>query len=323
VDDVPGWLWGGFSVALLAMLVIDFFAHRGHRAESRQAAIVWTVIWIGAGLAFGAVVWAIAGGVAGRDYYGVYVLEKSLSIDNLFVFLLIFKSLKIPEQLQRKALLYGIVGALVFRAVFIFAGAAAIERWGWLEFVFAAVLAWSAWRVFLQDPADQEDTPVLRLLEKWLPITRELHDGRLIAMEKGKRMVTPILVAILGLELTDIMFAIDSVPAAFAITHDPFVIYTANAFAILGLRSLYIVLAHSLSKFEYLHYGLAVVLLFAAVKIGLSRWFHIPTWLSITIILLAVGGSLIPTFRARHRPAVIGPKEPTPAPEDPDAWPRD
>lgn len=295
--EIPTWNWLLFGGVLLLFLAIDLWAHRGERHDSKRTAIVWSVVWIVVGLAFGGVVWWEFGGRPAADYLGAYLIEKSLSMDNLFVFLIIFKMLGIPKENQRTALSWGIFGALVLRGVFVFAGAAAIERYHWVVYVFGGLLLLAAWRTFVEDPTEQKENRVVKWLSHHLPVTHRVHGDRFVAQEGGRWVATPLLIAVLGLELTDVLFAIDSVPAAFAISHEPFIVYTSNAFAILGLRALYIVLATTLPQLTYLHYGLSLVLAFAAVKLMISEWVEIPVWLSILLIVAALGASIWASLR--------------------------
>jgi tellurite resistance protein TerC len=259
--------WTTFAVVVAVMLAIDIFVHRGEHADSRSRAIMWTVIWVAAGLAFNVYVWWIHPSErAAEEYLASYLIEKALSLDNLFVFLIIFKTLRIPAAHQRKALSWGIFGALLFRAIFIFLGAEALEKWHWVEYVFALLLLYAAWHAYREDPAQEEESKLAEWLSHRLPVSRHTKEAHFFTRENGKLRVTPLLVAVIGLELTDVMFAIDSVPAAFSITTDRFIIYSSNVFAILGLRSLYIAMAATLGQLRYLHYGLAAVLAFAAAK---------------------------------------------------------
>jgi tellurite resistance protein TerC len=291
-DSAPPWAWWAFAGSFSTLLVLDLFSHRGGRLRSHRAAVAWAAIWVVAGLSFVVVPWIGMGGQVASSYLAAYFIEKSLSLDNLFVFLLIFQSLNVPLSSQRVPLSWGILGALVFRGLFIFAGAAAVERWDEVNYLFAAVLMVAAWRTFRDDPSDDRDSPVVRWLARHLPITHRLHGDRFLAVEGGAWVITPLLLAIIALELTDILFAVDSVPAAFSVSDSPFVIYSSNAFAILGLRSLYIVLANYLRRLVYLHYGLAAILVFAAGKIAVADWLHIPAALSVAIIAVVVTMSI-------------------------------
>jgi tellurite resistance protein TerC len=298
--------WIAFAVTIFALLALDLYVHRGGRSDSHKGAIAWSIVWVAAGLAFNAAVWVLFGSNAAQEYLAAYLIEKSLSVDNLFVFLVIFRSLKIPEERQRTVLIWGIFGALVFRALFILIGLAAIERWEWVAYLFGAVLIWAAWRAFREDPAEQKENRIVEWLAKHLPLTTEINHSHFFARIDGKRVATPLLLAIVAVELSDIMFAIDSVPAAFAVTHDRFIVLTSNAFAILGLRALYIVLAKTLARLHYLHYGLAAVLGFAGIKIVTQELLEIPPYVSIAIIAVIIGLSVWLSVRRDRRRARRG-----------------
>ncbi|MCI0670487.1 MAG: TerC/Alx family metal homeostasis membrane protein, partial [Myxococcaceae bacterium] len=299
MQPIPAWAWLTFGALVLVLLTVDLAVHRGEHAQSRKAAVVWSIVWVAAGLAFNGFVWVAFGGHAAEEYLAAYLIEKSLSLDNIFVFFVIFQSLNIPTQFQHHVLFWGIFGALVFRALFIFLGVAAMERYAWVSWLFGAVLILTAVRVFREDPAGRKENRVVKWLSRHLPVTHVVDQKRLVVVRDGKRVATPLLIALMGLELTDIVFAIDSVPAAFAVTHERFILYSSNAFAILGLRALYTVLAHSIQGLKYLHYGLAVVLGFAGVKILVDRWVHIPALASVGFIVLVVGIAVWASVRAR------------------------
>ncbi len=298
MDNTPEWAWWVFGAALLIFLSLDLLSHRGKHGESQRAAVFWTVFWIGVGVGFNLFVWVVMGGVAAQEYLAAYLMEKSLSVDNLFVFLIIFSSLNIPKEHQHRVLWLGIFGALVFRAIFIFLGAAALERYEWVTFFFGGLLLWAAWRTFRHDPTEDRENPVVRLLSRHLPVSRHHHGGKFIAHENGRRVFTSLFVAVIGLELTDILFAVDSVPAAFSVTRDTFLVYTSNAFAILGLRALYLVIARVLEDLRYLHYGLAAVLAFAALKMLLHEVVEIPPLWSVVVIATFIGVAV--AFSVRH-----------------------
>lgn len=309
--SIPTWIWVVFWAVILVLLVVDLLAHRGRHGESHKAAVIWSGVWIAAGLSFCVLVWRVFGSRPAQEYLAAYFIEKSLSLDNVFVFLVIFRSLAIPSRLQHQVLFLGIFGALVFRALFIFLGAAALERWSWVAYVFGAILLFTAWRVFKEDPAQQVENKAVRWLAHRLPVTQELHGKHFfVRLEDGRRVVTPLLLALLGLELTDIVFAVDSVPAAFAVTQDTFIIYSSNAFAILGLRALYLLLAGTVGKLRYLHYGLAGVLAFAGLKMVLEPWIHVPPLLSVAIIIGLIVPAVWFSQRARKREALLNPGEP-------------
>jgi tellurite resistance protein TerC len=269
--------WIIFAGSISVLLAIDLFAHRGENGQSTKAATTWSIVWIATGLAFGLVVWLAFGGERAQDYFAAYLIEKSLSVDNLFVFLVIFQSLKIPEGQQHQVLFFGVLGALVFRAIFIVLGANALEEWQWVNYVFGAILLYAAFRSVRGDPAREENK-----LVTWLC---------------GHVKLSPFIIAIIGLELTDIMFAIDSVPAALSITRHKFVVYSSNAFAILGLRSLYVVLAKVLADLRHLHYGIAGVLAFTGIKMIIHEWVEIPSWLSIIVIAVIIAIAVYSSVR--------------------------
>ena len=299
--DIPVWGWTIFGIAVVVMLAIDLLAHRKQHEESRRTAAIWTAIWIGAGLLFNVFVWIVFGDQIAQEYLAAYLTEKSLSMDNLFVFLLIFQILNIPRKHQHEVLFWGIFGALVFRAIFIFAGAAAMERYDWISYVFGGLLLFAAYRTYKEDPNKEQENKIITWLAQHLPISHHSHGGQFIARENGKRVATSLLLALIAIELTDIMFAIDSVAAALSMTRDRFVLYSSNVFAILGLRALYLFLANILEELTYLHYGLAAVLGFTALKLILEDWVHISPLLSVGIICLFIGVSVWASFREKRK----------------------
>ena len=299
---VSPWEWGLFGVLVLVMIATDLLAHRKSHKESKKAAYAWSGLWVLVGLAFSVFVWVRHGGEAGHEYLGAYLIEKSLSLDNLFVFLVIFSSLKIAEEQQRRVLFWGIFGALVFRALFIGLGLEALTHWHWVVYVFGALLLFAAFRVARDSPnKEPKDNKLVRFLEKHLPVTTQFEGSRFLMRVDGKRQATPLLLALVAIELSDIAFAIDSVPAALSVSRNLFVVYTSNVFAILGLRALYIALAKTAHELRYLHWGLAAVLAFAAAKMMLSEWIHLPPLLSVAIILGCIGVSVAFSLRARAR----------------------
>ncbi|ATB29236.1 TerC/Alx family metal homeostasis membrane protein [Melittangium boletus] len=308
---VSPWEWGLFGVIVLAMLAIDLVAHRGAHHESRKKAYAWSAAWIGVGLAFAGFVALRHGGTAAQEYLGAYLIEKSLSLDNLFVFLVIFSSLNVPEDKQRRVLFWGILGALGFRALFIFLGLEALERWHWVVYVFGALLLVAAFRVAKSPPtqSNEEKNKLVSFLEKHLPVTREFDGKRFFLRENGKWQATPLLLALITIELSDVAFAIDSVPAAMSVSRNLFVVYTSNILAILGLRALYIALAKTVHELRYLHWGLAAVLAFAAAKMLLSSWVEIPPLASVGIIAVLIGASVGWSLRDRARTARKNPRE--------------
>jgi tellurite resistance protein TerC len=297
MDDIPGWAWVGFCITLLVLLTIDLYSHRGQHQRSRRKDVMWSVLWITTGLSFTFFVWALMGRDAAEEYLAAYLIEESLSLDNLFVFLLVFQTLRIPLENQRKALLWGIIGALVFRGIFIFVGVAAMARWQWIQYVFGALLFVAALRAVREPKDEAVESRLVKWLSRHLPMSTDRESPRLLVRENGKLLVTPLLVAIVGLELSDILFAIDSVPAALSVTRREFLVYSSNAFAILGLRSLYVVLIASLEKVRYLHYGLAAVLAFAAFKMVTHDWIPVPPLLSVAIIVAILAITTVVSLR--------------------------
>jgi tellurite resistance protein TerC len=296
---VSAWEWGIFGVLVVVMIAIDLVSHRHTHDESKKAAFIWSGVWIAVGLAFAVFVGIRHGGGPANEYLGAYLLEKSLSLDNLFVFLVIFSSLQVPPDSQRRVLFWGIFGALLFRALFIFLGIEALEHWHWVVYVFGAILLISAWRIAQKHPHEAGDDKVVRWLGKHLPVTPQFHGSHFIARVGGRWMATPLLLALLAIEVTDVAFAIDSVPAALAVSREPFIVYTSNVFAILGLRALYVALAQSVADLRYLHWGLAAVLAFAGLKMILAEWVKIPPLLSVAIIIACIGLSVWASLRAR------------------------
>jgi tellurite resistance protein TerC len=240
---------------------------------------------------------------AAEEYLAAYLIEESLSLDNLFVFLLVFQTLHIPLENQRRALFWGIIGALVFRAIFIFLGVAALARWEWIQYLFGALLLIAALRAAREPKEAAVESLLVGWLSRHLPMTNDVNSPRLFVRESGALLMTPLLVAIVALELSDILFAIDSVPAALSVTRREFLVYSSNAFAILGLRSLYVVLIASLERVRYLHYGLAAVLAFAAFKLLTDDWLPVPPLLSVAIIVAILAGTIAVSLAAGARRA--------------------
>lgn len=301
--DVPIWAWVVLAIVVLVSVTTDLFAHRGDHVDSRKRAVLWTVFWIATALGFNLFVALYFGRNAGEEFLAAYLLEKSLSVDNLFVFLLVFGALSIPRTEQHRVLTWGIFGAIVFRGILIFAGAAAVQRWHALTYFFGAILLLAAFKLLREKPASKEGSKIVLWLERHLPWTRKLDGHKFITRENGRRVATPLMLAVIAIELTDIVFAIDSVPAAFAVTKEPFIIYSSNLLAILGLRALYLVLAGLLADLRYLRFGLAAVLAFAGAKLILARWGTLPPLVSVGIIALCILTSVVASLWANRRDA--------------------
>jgi tellurite resistance protein TerC len=296
---VPAWAWGLLAGVMLLLIAIDLFAHRGDGIDSRRRALVWTVVWIAAAVASGAVVAVWLGADAAEQYFAAYLLEKSLSVDNLFLFVVVFGALGIPHTEQRRVLTWGIIGALVTRGAFIALGAAILHRWHEVTYVFGAILVVTAVKMLRQ--GDGAPSRLLGWLERHLPWTRERSGHRFAVRRGGRWLATPLLVALLAIELTDVVFALDSIPAAFAVSDEPFVIYSSNVFAVLGLRALYVVLVGALTDLKYLHYGLAAVLAFAGGKMLAASWVTITPIASVAVIAVMIGASVVASVIAARR----------------------
>lgn len=314
--STSGWVF--FGALVLGSLLVDLLLHRGKHGESNRSAIAWSIGWIVLGLGFSVFVWQAYGARPAQEYLGAWLIEKSLSLDNLFVFLVIFRSLSVPADEQRRVLFWGIFGALVFRALFIFAGVEAIERWHAVVYVFGAILLFTAFRVAREDPSRKQDSKLVHWLAKRLPVTLDMKGAKFFSRLNGRRVGTPLLVALIAIELTDIAFAVDSVPAALAVSHEPFIVYSSNVFAILGLRALYIALAHVIVELRYLHYGLAAVLAFAGLKMIVpDSLVHVPPLVSVVVIILCIGLSVVTSLLARGKQRRLAPAPGGPPPAPP------
>jgi tellurite resistance protein TerC len=292
--------WLGFNLFVLAMLALDLgIFHRKPHAVSIKEAAWWTGFWITLALVFNAGLYAWRGPEAGTAFLTGYLIEKSLSVDNIFVFLTIFAYFKIPRIYQHKVLFWGILGALAMRAVFIFAGVALIQKFHWVIYIFGAFLIGTAVKMIRNhgEEIDPNKNPILRIFRRMIPVTPALVDGKFLVRDKGKLVATPLFVTLLVVEVSDVIFAVDSIPAILAISSDPFIVYTSNVFAILGLRSLYFTLAGAIESFAYLHYGLAAILAFVGTKMLLTDFYKIPMgWalgVIVGILLLSVVASLL------------------------------
>ena len=292
---VDPWIWIAFIVGILAMLMLDLFVfHRDAHEVSFKEATITSLIWIALGLGFAGVIFAWMGPQAGGEYLAGYVIEKSLAVDNIFVFAIIFSAFAVPLKYQHRVLFWGVVGALVFRGIFIAGGAALLEQFHWMIYVFGALLIATGIKMLRtrnQHP-DPTKNPVLRLFRRFVPMTEGYEGQRLTVRRGGKWLATPLLAVLVLVETTDIVFAVDSIPAIFAITQDTFLVFTSNAFAILGLRALYFMLAGMIDRFVYLKVGLSAVLVFVGIKMMLIDLFKIPIWGSLMIITALVGTSI-------------------------------
>src|SRR5215218_2231573 len=320
--DVPFFVWALTIAAIVGMLIFDFVGHvRTPHAPTLRESAAWSAVYVGIAVVFGLLVLWFSGGEYAGEYFAGYITEKSLSVDNLFVFVLIMASFAVPRELQQKVLLFGIAFALVLRTVFILVGAAAIENFSWVFYLFGGFLVYTAWAQARSGGEDHDEdfkeNAVLRLTRRVLPTTEEYHSDRLTTKIDGKRFITPLFIALIAIGSADILFAVDSIPAIFGLTQETYLVFTANAFALLGLRQLFFLLDGLLDKLVYLAYGLAVILGFIGVKL-LVHALHtnelpflnggehvtvvpeIPTWLSLSVIVATLVVTTVASL-ARNR----------------------
>jgi tellurite resistance protein TerC len=301
---VPFWAWIAVLGVILAMLAVDLVAHRKAHVVGVREALAWSGVWVALGLAFGGVIWWVWGAEFAGQYFAGYVIEKSLAVDNVFVFAIIFGYFAVPREYQHRVLFYGVLGALVFRAVFIAAGSVLIASFAWVLYVFGAFLVLSGIRMALHrnDTMDPERNVVLRLFRRTVPSTDTMHGPRFVVRQAGRWVATPLLAVLVLIEVVDIVFAVDSIPAIFAVTQEPFLVFTSNAFAILGLRAMYFLLADLMTRFVYLKLGLALVLVWVGVKMLLLEVYKIPTGLSLGVVGLILATAVTASlFRTRQR----------------------
>lgn len=317
--DVPFWIWAITIAGIVGMLVFDFVGHvRTPHAPSLREAATWSAVYVGIAVVFGLAVFAFAGPQYGGEYFAGYITEKSLSVDNLFVFVLIMASFGVPRVLQQKVLLFGITFALVLRTVFILVGAAAIENFSWVFYLFGAILIYTAWVQARSGghnaDEDYSENAVLRLTRRLLPTTDEYHSDRMTVRLQGKRYITPLAIALIAIGSADIIFAVDSIPAIFGLTQETYLVFAANAFSLLGLRQLFFLIDGLLDRLVYLAYGLAAILAFIGAKLVIHALHtnelpfvnggehvtavpEIPTWLSLAVILVTLVVTTVASLR--------------------------
>ncbi|MGY1667937.1 TerC family protein [Geodermatophilus sp. SYSU D00696] len=322
--DVPLWVWGITVAAIVAMIAFDFIGHvRTPHAPTLRESATWSAIYVALAIVFGILVWWFAGAQYGGEYFAGYITEKSLSVDNLFVFVLIMASFAVPRELQQKVLLFGIAFALVLRTVFIFLGAAAIENFSWVFYLFGAFLIYTAIaqaRASGHDDDEFKENAFLRLTRKIVPTTQEYHSDRMTTKIDGKRYITPLAIALVAIGSADILFAVDSIPAIFGLTQETFLVFTANAFSLLGLRQLFFLIDGLLDRLVYLHYGLAVILGFIGIKLLIHALHEnelpfinggehvtaipeVPTWLSLAVIVVTLFVTTVASLARSRRDA--------------------
>ena len=298
--DVPAWAWVALAAVLGLMLTVDLIRHRDDHEPTMGEAARESLVWVACGLAFAVVVAIAFGAQAFGEYISGYLIEKSLSVDNVFVWAMLFTSMAIPLRFQHRVLFWGIFGALTLRAAFIFAGTALIGRFWWLLVVFGAFLVFTGVKV-IRHRADEGHggaTRGLGLLRRVLPVSEQFDGHRFLTRVNGRRAATPLLAALVVVEATDVIFAVDSVPAILAVSHEPFLVLASNAFAILGLRAMYFLLAGARERFHYLSHALGGILVFVGVKMSVSHWFHLNTYASLAIIVAMLAAAI--AFSARR-----------------------
>ncbi|WP_339938538.1 TerC family protein [Undibacterium luofuense] len=307
------WMWAVFIGFVLAMLAVDVLAlggSRAHKVSVREAA-AWSIVWVLLALGFDYGLWIYLTETIGREaattkameFLTGYVIEKSLSVDNVFVFLMIFTHFGVPPQYQRKVLLYGVLGAIIMRIIMVLAGSWVVSQFAWVLYLFGVFLLITGLRMLVaneQEP-DIEANPVLKLAKKVLPFTKEFHGEKFSIIENGKRVFTPLLLVLILIEISDVIFAVDSIPAIFAVTTDPFIVFTSNIFAIMGLRALYFLLADMADRFHLLKFGLAFVLMFVGIKMLIVEWMHVPTNISLMVIGLVLGSSIVASLLTKPK----------------------
>ena len=299
--SVPLWAWFAVLGAILAMLAVDLFAHRHAHVIGVREAAAWSAVWVVIGVGFGALIWWYYGADLGQQYFAGYLIEKSLAVDNVFVWAIIFGYFAVPRELQHRVLFLGVLGALVFRGIFIAGGAVLIERFSWILYLFAAFLIYTGYRMVRQRNShlDPGSSRALRLFRRHVPMTDAYHGQRFVIRRDGMLFATPLLAVLLLVEVTDVIFAVDSIPAIFAVTDEPFLVFTANAFAILGLRAMYFLLADLMHRFVHLKLGLALVLVWVGIKMLLKvDVFYIPTAVSLAVIATILTVSIVTSLRA-------------------------
>jgi len=301
--ETPVIFWILFNAFVLIMLALDLgvFHRKSHEVSTKEA-LIWTIVWVTLALIFNVILFYWKGQQQALEFFTGYLIEKALSVDNIFVFIMIFSYFQVPAKYQHKVLFWGILGALVMRAIFIFAGVALIEKFHFTIYIFGAILIYTGYKMFNHNQAkiDPEKNPVVRFFRKIMPVTPHMHDDKFFVRINGQRFATPLFLVLILIETTDLIFAVDSIPAILAITQDQFIVYTSNVFAILGLRSLYFALAGIVHRFWLLTYGLAIVLLFVGAKMLLIDVYKIPIAWSLLFIAITITASVVLSFKIRQ-----------------------
>jgi tellurite resistance protein TerC len=301
--NVPGWAWAALVGLLALLLAVDLYRHRHDHQPTAKQALAESAAWVACGLSFGVVVLVGFGSTAFGEYLSGYLIEKSLSVDNVFVWALIFSSFRIPAQYQHRVLFWGIFGALALRSIFIFAGASLISRFSWVLVVFGAFLLYTGFKIIRHrdDEGTHGSQRGLGILRRVITVTDEFDGHRFLTRTNGALVATPLLAALVVVEFTDVIFAVDSVPAILAVSREPFLVFASNAFAILGLRAMYFLLADAKQKFHYLSHALGAVLIFVGAKMAASLWLHVDTYLSLAVIAVILVSAIMFSIRRNHR----------------------
>jgi len=303
----PIWAWGVFLLVVIAMLMVDLGVfHRKAHVLSMREATIWSIVWVVVALVFNAIVWVWLGHQKALEFFTGYLVEKALSADNIFVFAVLFNYFAVPPEYRHRVLFWGVLGAIVFRLTFILAGTALLKKFHWVVYIFGIIVIVSGIKLLMRkdEEIDPERNPVLRLARRFLPITPNYHGQKFFVRLNGKFMATPLALVLLVVESTDIVFAIDSIPAIFAITRDPFIVFTSNVCAILGLRALYFLLEGMIRLFRYLDEGLAVILVFIGIKMLVSEFYKIPTWVALGFVAAVLAITIALSLMAERREQV-------------------
>jgi TerC family integral membrane protein len=308
-----GPMWAGFVAFVVLMLAVDLFIFGGNKAHkvSVKEAAIWSLVWVSLAMLFNGGLWWYLNGTAGPEianqkaleFFSGYLIEKTLSVDNVFVFLLIFTAFQVPAQYQRRVLIYGVLGAIIMRAVMIMAGAWVVSEFSWVLYIFGAFLLFTGMRMLIaaDSEPDVANNPVLRFARRHLRVSEDDHGERFTVIKDGVRYVTPLFLVLILIEVTDVVFAVDSIPAIFAITTDPFIVFTSNMFAILGLRALYFLLVDVADRFHLLKYGLAMVLTFIGAKMLIMPWYHVPVEASLVVVAVLISASCVASIMITPR----------------------
>lgn len=285
------YLWIGFAIVVLIIMFLDLgIFQKKEKSMSMKEAVLKTILFVLIALGFNSLVWVRDGSVAGMEFLAGYLIELSLSVDNLFVFLMLFSFFKVPKQHQNRVLFWGIFGALILRGAFVFAGAALINEFHWIMYIFGAFLVFTAVKMLFQkeEEPDPQNSALVRTLKKMIPISKDFHGDKFFVKENAKYLATPLFVVLVLVEVTDVIFAFDSIPAIFAVTKDPFIVFTSNVFAILGLRALYFCISGLMDRFVYLKLALSFILAFVGIKMLIVKYYNIPITASLLFIVLAL-----------------------------------